>query len=143
MKQGAVTLKEYELLAQFRYDLRRFLHFSEEAAHSLGLSPQQHQAMLAIKGFSHKNPFSVGDLAEKLQIRHHSAVELLNRLLARGFALKKRNAKDRRAVSITLTKRGEKLLLKLTQTHKLELKDMAERMSELAKYLIKSSKTCS
>jgi hypothetical protein len=71
---------DYEALARFRYQLRRFLSFSETAANKAGLTPQQHQALLAIKGFSSVAPLSVGELAEFLLVRHHTAVELVDRM---------------------------------------------------------------
>jgi DNA-binding CsgD family transcriptional regulator len=77
-----LTKTEYELLAAFRYHLRQFLRFSEEAAQTAGLTPRQHQALLAIKGFPKRESVTIGELAEQLQIAHHTAVELVDRLAA-------------------------------------------------------------
>ena len=81
----AVDAVDYQALAQFRFQLRKFLSFSEAAAHQAGLTPQQHQALLAIKGFSGAEPVSVGDLAEFLLVRHHTAVELVDRITRLGL----------------------------------------------------------
>jgi len=78
-----ITLSEYQSLAEFRYQLRRFLHFSEQAARSVGLEPQQHQLLLALKGLPYGRPATVSELAERLQIQHHSTVELINRMVDR------------------------------------------------------------
>src|ERR1700761_5506251 len=77
---------QFETLAAFRYALRRFLHFSEEAAHAAGITPQQYQALLAIKGFPSREKVTVGELAERLQLRHHSAVGLVDRLVTEKLA---------------------------------------------------------
>src|SRR6202044_268812 len=77
-----VTKADFEMLASFRYELRRFLHFSEGAAREAGLTPGQHQALLAVKGFPGKDRITIGELAERLQVAHHSAVGLVDRLAA-------------------------------------------------------------
>ena len=76
---------DYEALARFRYELRKFQAFSKMAADKTGLTPQQHQALLSIRGFSNRDPVSVGDLAEFLLIRHHTAVELVDRMTKLGL----------------------------------------------------------
>lgn len=113
---------DYEALAAWRYELRLFLRFSEEAAASKGLSPQQHQALLAIKGFPGRECISIGELADKLQVRHHSAVGLVDRLVNDGLVAREESADDRRRVLITLTQRGQRILSKLTSTHRQELR---------------------
>ena len=94
----ALALSEYKSLAELRYQLRRFLHFSEQAARNKGLEPQQHQLMLALKGLPRGIPPAIGELADRLQIQHHSTVELVNRLSARGLVRRSRMASDRREV---------------------------------------------
>jgi DNA-binding MarR family transcriptional regulator len=89
---------DYEALAAFRYAVRQFQHFSEAAAESVGLTPQQHQALLAIKGFPEATPITISQLAERLQIRHHSAVGLIDRLVAQKFVIRKTSSQDRRQV---------------------------------------------
>jgi len=120
---------EYESLAAFRYSLRRFLKFSEEAAEAVGLTPQQHQALLAIKGFPGRDFVTNGELAEHLQIKHHSAVGLANRLEAQGLISRKHSESDRREVYVTLTRSGSELLEKLTAAHREELKSVWNQLA--------------
>ena len=89
---------QYETLAAFRYALRRFIHFSEEAAQAAGITAQQYQALLAIKGFPARDNVTVGELAERLQLRHHSAVGLIDRLEAEKLVVRAPSAEDRRHV---------------------------------------------
>jgi DNA-binding MarR family transcriptional regulator len=113
--------EDYEALSEFRYAIRRFLEFSERAASEVGLTPQQHQALLAIKGFPQPGGATVGDLAERLCIRHHSTVELVARLDEAGLVLRSRDATDQRRVRLSLTPRGEELLAELSAAHMSEL----------------------
>ena len=122
---------EYELLAAFRYALRQFLHFSEESARAVGIEPQQHQALLAIKGFPERDKITIGELAERLQIRHHSAVGLAGRLVANGLAAREADAEDRRQVYLALTPHGEALLEQLAATHKEELRRLRPEIHAL------------
>lgn len=117
----SVRKAEYETLASFRYALRLFLHFSEEAAQSVGLTPQQHQAMLAIQGFPGRDRVTIGELAERLQVRHHSAVGLVDRLVAQGLAARHPADTDRRQVYVALTPQGIEMLEKLSAAHRQEL----------------------
>jgi DNA-binding MarR family transcriptional regulator len=102
---------DYKRLAEFRYRLRGFLKFSEREAAKIGLNPQQHQALLAIKGAPRRH-VTIGILAERLGIRHNSAVELIDRLIANGLAVRRSNPEDRREVLIDLTNRAERILAK-------------------------------
>jgi len=114
--------KDYQALAEFRHQIRRFLHFSEQAARRAGLEPQQHQLLLALRGWADANEAaSIGALAERLQIQHHSAVELVDRLEGRGLVTRSRAPSDRRQVLIRLTGRGEGELAKLAVCHLDEL----------------------
>ena len=115
----SLTAAEYRALADFRYQIRRFLRFSEQAARREGLEPRQHQLMLAVKGYG--GELTVGALAEKLQLRHHSVVELVDRLADRGLARRSRGNGDRRHVSVRLTTKGEAALRKLSLDHRAEL----------------------
>ena len=119
---------DYGALAHFRRSLRLFLSFSEDAARTSGLTPQQHQAILAIRGLSDENGLSVGDLARHLIIQPHSAVELLNRLEDSGLINRAVGAADRRCVMVTLTARAERLLQKLSHMHVVELRRQAPEL---------------
>ena len=134
-KSSRITDTEYEALATLRYALRRFLRFSEEAAHEAGLTPQQHQALLAIKGFKEGKPMTIGELAERLQIRHHSTVGLVNRLSAEGLVARKPSEIDRRQVHLALSARGESVLEKLSARHKEELRRAGPEIQRLLQKL--------
>lgn len=109
-----LSIHEYQTLAEFRYQLRRFLRFSEEAARSVGLEPQQHQLLLALKGLPEGRTATVGELAERLQIQHHSTVELINRMVERDLIERTRDENDQRRVNISLTATGDEVLRKLS-----------------------------
>ena len=114
-----MSAADYQALAEFRYQIRRFLRFSEQAARRAGLEPAQHQLLLAVKAFAGEP--SVGDLAERLQLRHHSVVGLIDRLAECGLAGRSRAEDDRRQVRIRLTPKGEAVLRKLSIEHRSEL----------------------
>lgn len=117
-----LTLSDYQSLAEFRYQIRRFLRFSEEAARKAGIEPRQHQLLLGIKGLPpHERP-CIGTLAERLQLQHHSTVELANRLAKAGYVRRMRDGGDRREVLLSLTAKGEKLLRALSLDHRAELR---------------------
>jgi DNA-binding MarR family transcriptional regulator len=119
----SITQSDYAALAEFRYQIRRFLHFSERAARATGMEPQQHQLLLAIKGVvESKEEPSIGILAERLQLQHHSTGELVDRLVERGLVSRSRAPGDRRQVLIYLTARGEAELEKLSAFHLAELR---------------------
>jgi len=123
-----VTKAEFEMLAAFRYELRRFLHFSEEAARESGLTPAQHQALLAVKGYPDKERITIGELAERLQVAHHSAVGLVDRLVANDLMIREVGEEDRRQVYVSLTERGNEVVEGLTVAHRDELQRMAPRL---------------
>ena len=114
MRNHRVTLSDYQALAEFRYQIRRFLRSSEAAARDAGVEPQHHQIMLAIKGKPAGEEPRITYLAERLQIQHHSAVELVDRLAEKGLVSRSRSSEDRRAVFVQLTPRGEQVLAELT-----------------------------
>lgn len=130
-----VKKAEYETLAALRYSLRQFLRFSEDAALAVGLRPQQHQALLAIKGFPGRDRILIGELAQRLQIRHHSAVGLANRLVRNGLVRREQDVSDRRQAYLSLTKRGEMLLEKLSTAHKKQLRRIGPHIESLLKEL--------
>jgi DNA-binding MarR family transcriptional regulator len=129
---------QYETLAAFRFALRRFLRFSEDAAVAAGITPRQHQALLAIKGFPGRDHVSVSELADRLQIKHHSAVGLLDRLVAEKLVSRRASPEDRRRVHIRLTARGEKILGDLVAEHREQLRHIGTEISQLLQRLGKS-----
>ncbi|HEY5078439.1 MAG TPA: helix-turn-helix domain-containing protein [Opitutaceae bacterium] len=129
--KAGITKSHYELLAALRHSLRRFQRFSREAARAAGLTPQQHQALLAIKGFPGRDYVSIGELAECLQVRHHSAVELVNRLARRQLVQRARSAADRRKVEVRLSTRGAACIEGLSGTHLRELRQLGPGIRSL------------
>jgi len=117
-----LTLSDYQALAEFRFQIRRFLHFSEEAVKKAGLERGQYQLMLAVKGIPAGLRPRIRDLADRMKIRHHSAVELVNRLETGGFVHRSRAQDDRREVLLALTPKGEKVLAELALHHHEELR---------------------
>jgi DNA-binding MarR family transcriptional regulator len=113
---------DYQALAQFRYEIRRFINFSEQAARDAGIEPQQHQALLAIEGLPATHRATIGVLAERLQIQHHSAVGLVDRLEAERLLSRACNRADRREVLLRVTGRGTQLLNQLSLSHRAELR---------------------
>ena len=114
-----LTAPDYQALAEFRYQIRRFLRFSEQAARRAGLEPAQHQLLLAVKAYAGEP--TVGDLAERLQLRHHSTVGLIDRMSEDGLLRRDRAEDDRRRVRVRLTRKGDALLRKLSLEHRSEL----------------------
>ena len=131
----AFSERDYALLAAFRQELREFLHFSEKAARAAGLHPRQHQALLAVRGYPRRDAVTVGDLAGKLKIRHHTAVELVNRMEAKGLIRKGGDPDDGRRVLVRLTGRGERALEKLSAAHKAELARVGPALKEILSHL--------
>ena len=128
---------DYQALAELRYQIRRFLRFSEGAARHAGIEPQHHQLMLAVKGAGEGPGPPIGYLAESLQVQHHSAVELVDRLAKRGLIQRTRSEADRREVHVRLTARGERILKQLTLHHREELRTLAPALvSSLKKVMI-------
>jgi DNA-binding MarR family transcriptional regulator len=119
------------MLADFRYLLRRFLTFSRKAAESAGLTSRQHQALLAIKGFGGDGQPTVGELAERLCVRHHSAVELLDRLVESGLIVRTHDLRDRRRVLLALTEAAERHLSGLSAVHMEELHRLRPALQEI------------
>lgn len=134
-KKAAVNDDGYRMLAAFRHGLRQFLTFSEEAARAAGLPPQQHQAILAIKGHAGGEAMSVGDLAEQLLVRHNSAVELVNRLVRARLVTRVADKADRRRVTLALTAKAEKILAALSAAHLAELRRSGPLLVELVERL--------
>jgi len=132
-----VSKSELEALAAFRYTLRQFMRFSEEAAQAVGLTPQQHQALLNIQGFPGRDQITIGELAERLKIRPHSAVGLVNRLVTEGFVKRETAKADRRQVYVKLSRRGLEMLERLSEAHRAELKRIGPQLGQLLEQLVK------
>jgi DNA-binding MarR family transcriptional regulator len=130
-RTATLSKADYELLAEFRRTLRVYLGFSEQAARARGLQPQQYQALLAIEGFPGRNRVTVGELATQLQIAHHSAVGLLDRLAALELVQRVPSREDRRKVIVSLTRKGRCVLEKLYRVHRAELRVVGPQLSAL------------
>lgn len=135
MTTPILTDNDYQALALFRGALRRFLNFSGEAAVAAGLEPQQYQALLALRGAADKDAITVGELAEELQIRPHSAVGLVTRLERQELVARQRGSADRRQVFVRLTPRGQDLLAGLAAAHKDELRKAIPALRTLIEQL--------
>ncbi len=136
-----LTVSDYQALAEFRHQIRRFLHFSEQAVKSAGVHHVQYQLMLAIKGIPDGVRPRIGELARRMEIRHHSAVELVNRLEARGFVRRSRATGDRREVLITLTPKGKKLLEELALHHHEELRSAGPELVAALQRIMRNGET--
>jgi DNA-binding MarR family transcriptional regulator len=126
-----ITTADYQALARFRRALRAFLHFSEQAARAAGLTPAQHQLLLAVKGTESERPPTIGDVADSLKLRHHSAVELVDRAVAAGLLTRENDRHDARRQRLVLTSRGEQLLAALSTLHRQELRRFNQEMLTL------------
>jgi len=118
-----LTKHDFEELSEFRYQLRRFLRFSEEAVREEGVTPLQYLLLLHIKGYAGRDWATVGELAEKLQSHHHGTVALVSRCEKLGLVRRQSSSEDRRRVEIHLTAKGERCVQRLALVHRTELKD--------------------
>ncbi len=125
-----LSLEEYRSLADFRYQIRRFLGFSEEQVRAAGMEPQQHQLLLAIKGLPDGAAATIGELAERLHLKHHSTVELVNRLEKLGYVAREGSEQDRRQVMVHLTRSGAGILRQLSIAHHQELEVAGPRLAK-------------
>ena len=116
-----VALADYRALAAFRYEIRKFLAFSERAARSHGIEPQQHQLLLAVRGFPGSSRPTIGNIAERLCVEHHTTVGLVDKLEERSLVRRQRGTEDRREVFLELTTAGSTLLRKLSVLHRDQL----------------------
>jgi DNA-binding MarR family transcriptional regulator len=139
-KEKNLTQRDFESLAEFRHQIRRFLRFSEKAAREAGLEPRQHQLLLALKGLPSNVRPKIAELAERLQIQHHSAVELVNRLESGGLVRRERGSEDRREVHLQLTPKGEKVLRELSLHHRSELRSQGPALLESLEQLISDAR---
>jgi len=124
-RQGGLAKADFEQLSEFRYQMRRFERFSEQAAQGEGITPLQYLLLLHIKGYPQREWATVGELAERLQAQHHGVVALVSRCEALGLVERRPSAVDRRQVEVHLLAAGETLLAKLAQMHRAELNSLS------------------
>lgn len=134
-----LNLTNFKAMAELRYQIRCFLRFSENAARQAGIEPQQHQLLLAVKGLPDGVKPTVGVLAQRMQLQHHSTVELIDRLVDRGFLCRLRATDDRRQVLLKLTRDGEEFLQKLSLYHLQEFQSVGPTFVKVLQSLIESS----
>ena len=127
---------DFQAMAELRYQIRRFLRFSENAARQAGIEPQQHQLLLAVRGLPDSLKPTIGVLAERMQLQHHSTVELIDRLVDRGLLCRLRATEDRRQVLIKLTRDGEEFLQSLSLHHLQELQSTGPKFVKILQDLI-------
>jgi DNA-binding MarR family transcriptional regulator len=116
-----ISSADYRALAAFRHEIRKFLAFSEHAARAAGVEPQQHQLLLAVRGLPEGQRPTIGVIAERLCVKHHTAVALVDKLEANGLVQRERSAEDRREVLLRLTRDGDALLRALSSLHRDQL----------------------
>jgi DNA-binding MarR family transcriptional regulator len=119
--------RDFETLADFRYQIRKFVRFSEQLALRHGLQPQQYLLLLQVKGYPGREWATVGELAERLQAQHHGVVALISRCEKLGLVERRRSSEDRRRIEIRVLAKGEKLLHKLARLHRAELVSLQGR----------------
>ncbi len=128
---GALSADDYRALGEFRRAIRQFLAFSEQGARDHGLTAQQHQALLAIKAHPGPAPISIGDLADSLLIKNHSAVELVARLVERDLVLRRESDADRRRIVLTLRPRGAEILEIISRRNLYRLRQGADILADI------------
>ncbi|HUS32791.1 MAG TPA: MarR family transcriptional regulator [Kofleriaceae bacterium] len=131
---------DFRALADFRYQLRKFLAFSEQTARAVGLEPRQHQLLLAIRGLPEDTEPTIATIAERMALRHHTVVELVDRLESAGLARRTRDPEDRRRANVTITARGNDLLRKLSLAHRDELRTSAPALVASLGRVLRSAK---
>lgn len=135
-----LTLEDYQSLAEFRHQIRRYLRFSDSAVRDSELEPRQYQLLLALKGLSSTVRARIGELAEQLQIQHHSAVELVDRLESSGLVRRQRGTHDRREVLVLLTPAGEKVIRELVLHHRAELSTRGPALIDALRRVLQGKK---
>ena len=135
-----LKLREYQELAEFRSHLRHFLHFSESQARTHGIEPQQHQALLALKGLPAGARPTVGELAHRLALRHHTTVELIDRLENAGFVKRQPDPDDGRQILIQLTHQGTARLRSLSLAHRNELHIKGPELARALRAILRGSR---
>lgn len=126
---SVLTNEEYRALAEFRYLLRKFLRFSKDLLRGrAGTNPEQYEALLAIKAFESAQGLTISQLSERLQIKHHSAVNIVDRLVERNLVIRKIADADRRRREVQLTAKGEKFIQELAALHRKEIRSRSGEM---------------
>jgi DNA-binding MarR family transcriptional regulator len=124
-----MTKRDFEELARVRFAIRSYLRFSDETVRQQGLTPQHYQLLLALKGFPGREWASVGELAERLQLRHHSTVELVNRAQDHALVRREADPDDGRTVRVLLTAEGQRMLARLSPLHRDQMQRMAAALA--------------
>jgi DNA-binding MarR family transcriptional regulator len=135
-----ITVRDYQALAEFRYQLRHFLQFSEAQAREHGIEPQQHQALLALKGLPARTRATIGELAQRLALRHHTTVELINRLELAGFVKRRPDPEDGRQILLQLTPQGTAKLRSLSLAHRDELRVKGPELARALRSILRGSR---
>jgi DNA-binding MarR family transcriptional regulator len=135
-----LPLTTYRSLSEFRHQVRCFLRYSEDAARAHDIEPQQHQLLLAVKGLPKGKAPTIGELAGRLQIKHHSTVDLINRLVKAGRIVREPGTDDRREVLVRLTPEGERILRDLSVEHQTELSKIGPKLMRALAAAIKRAK---
>jgi DNA-binding MarR family transcriptional regulator len=135
-----VTIGDYRALAEFRYEVQRYLAFSDDAARSAGLHPGQYRLLLMVKGLPDDIEPTIGNLAERLGLRHHSTVELVDRLEQRGLIYRERSDRHRSFVFVRISPKGESILRKLVASRKQELQKAGPILVKALNTLTKKAK---
>ena len=138
--KNSLSLNDYQAVAEFRHQIRRYLKFSDSAVRDSDLEPRQYQLLLALKGLPPHVRSRIGELAEQLQIQHHSAVELVDRLEASGLVRRQRGTHDRREVLVVLTPAGERVIRELVLHHRTELSTRGPALIEALRRVLQESK---
>ena len=141
MARPTIGIDDHRALAEFRYQIRRFLAFSEAAAREAGVEPQQHQLMLVLMGLPDGVDPTIGELAERLKLRHHSTVELVSRLAGRGMVRRVRNPADRRQVFVELTDEGREIMMRLSSVHLEELHRVGPELARALSAIVDEATT--
>lgn len=122
-----LTKHDFEILADFRYQIRKFVRFSEQVSRQHGITPRQYLLLLHVKGYPGRDWATVGELAERLQAKHHGVVALVSRCEKQGFVERRRSSEDRRRIEVHLLEKGERVLEKLARLHRAELLSLQGR----------------
>jgi len=121
-----ITMQQYRALADFRYELRRFLRQSEQLTRRVGLTPLQYQLLLQIKGYPEQHRATIGEIAERLQAKHHGVVALATRCESLGLIVREASKDDRRVVYLALSAKGDRALSRLASRHQEELRSLQD-----------------